>query len=156
MRKRAAANSLSSPDEHLGYWLRFISNHVSHAFSRELRSLEVTVAEWMVLRTMYGSSLSSPSVLAETMGLSRGAVSRLVDRLVRKKLITRTPSTNDRRCQTIALTAAGTRIVPKMTAIAEQTERNFFSHISAAERTHLISRMRAISHKHGLKRVPME
>ena len=156
MRRPAAPESLSSPEDHVGYWLRFISNHASHAFSRNLLTLGVTVAEWMVLRTLYGSALDSPSVLAETMGLSRGAISRLVDRLVRKKLVTRTVSADDRRCQTIALTAAGVHLVPKMTRLAEQNERTFFSLMSEKERVRLIGRMRAISRKHGLKQIPME
>ncbi len=35
---------------HLGYWLRYVSNHASHAFARKLDGRDVTVAEWVVMR----------------------------------------------------------------------------------------------------------
>ena len=44
---------LSSLESHLGYWLRYVSNHVSHAFSLKLAARGVTVAEWVVLRELY-------------------------------------------------------------------------------------------------------
>jgi hypothetical protein len=47
MARRTEPSSLES---HLGYWLRYVSNHVSHAFALKLAALEVTAAEWVVLR----------------------------------------------------------------------------------------------------------
>ena len=84
---------------HIGYRLRAISNAVSHSFARKLITSEVTVAEWVILREMYDKSEAiSSSMIAELTGLTRGAVSKLVDRLVHKNLIIRTESTADRRC----------------------------------------------------------
>ena len=59
---------------HLGYWLRQVSNHVSHAFARKLEAEGVTVAEWTMLRELYGGHALGPSRLAERMGLTRGAI----------------------------------------------------------------------------------
>ena len=42
MSRTLRASDLTS---HLGYWLRHVSNHVSHAFARKLESRDVTVAE---------------------------------------------------------------------------------------------------------------
>ena len=68
--------------DHLGYWLRFVSNHVSHAFAQKLAGQGVTVAEWALMRVLYESGAAAPSTLATTMGLTRGAVTKLADRLV--------------------------------------------------------------------------
>ncbi|MFM9972863.1 MAG: MarR family winged helix-turn-helix transcriptional regulator [Burkholderiales bacterium] len=156
MPKPAAAKLLSSPDEHLGYWLRFISIHTSHVFSLKLESLGVTVAEWMVLRTLYGSNLTSPSALADAMGRSRGAISRLVERLVNKKLIKRVALREDRRGQSITLTRSGVNIVPKLNRLAEGNEERFFSHFKPKERQQLIHRLKQIAKSHNLKEVPLE
>jgi hypothetical protein len=43
------ARAASELTAHLGYWLRFVSNHVSLAFARKLESRGVTVADWVVL-----------------------------------------------------------------------------------------------------------
>ena len=64
---------LSSLELHLGYWLRYVSNHVSHAFALKLAAAEVTAAEWVVLRELYDFSESAPSALAERLGMTRGA-----------------------------------------------------------------------------------
>ncbi len=82
---------------HLGYWLRHLSNHVSHAFARKLAGRDVTVAEWTLMRMLYGREPTSPSQLADDMGLTRGAVSKLAERLIRKALLAREPRPDDGR-----------------------------------------------------------
>jgi DNA-binding MarR family transcriptional regulator len=77
---------MSSLDAHLGYWLRFVSNQVSHAFSLRLARRDVTVAEWVVLRELYDAIEVVPSTLAERLGMTRGAISKLADRLAGKGL----------------------------------------------------------------------
>ena len=62
---------LSSLESHLGYWLRHVSNHVSHAFSLKLATVGVTVAEWVVLRELYDGE-SAPSALADRLDITRG------------------------------------------------------------------------------------
>lgn len=100
--KRREASSLKS---HMGYWMRLVSNSVSQSFARRLEASGVTVAEWVVLREMYcGDDTTSPSIVAELTGLSRGAVSKLIERLLGKRLVTRTESEGDRRFQDIRLT----------------------------------------------------
>jgi DNA-binding MarR family transcriptional regulator len=79
-----SAKKVSDLKSHTGFWLRFVSNHVSYRFAQRLETSGVTVAEWVILREMFDSDVTSPSVLAKVTGLTRGAVSKLVDRLLRK------------------------------------------------------------------------
>jgi hypothetical protein len=44
---------VSQLEAHLGYWLRAVSNHVSHAFKMKVETHGVTVAEWVVLRARW-------------------------------------------------------------------------------------------------------
>src|SRR5580698_7927165 len=97
--ERASTASVSDLKKHVGFWLRFVSNHVSHAFARKLLASQVTVAEWVVMREMYGEDETSPGILAERIGMTRGAVSKLIDRLVGKQLVTRQERGGDRRFQ---------------------------------------------------------
>jgi len=98
---------------HIGYWMRRVSNSVSHAFARKLETGGVTVAEWVVLREMYaGDDTTSPSAVAELTGLTRGAVSKLISRLLDKGLVTRRESAKDRRYQDIKLTETAIALVP--------------------------------------------
>jgi len=119
---------------HLGYWLRLVSNHVSHAFARKLATKDVTVAEWALMRVLYGREPTPPSRLADDMGLTRGAVSKLADRLVVKALIAREPSSVDGRAHTLALTGKGTLFVPELAALADQNEAECFAQMPGEDR----------------------
>jgi DNA-binding MarR family transcriptional regulator len=122
---------------HLGYWLRQVSNHVSQAFARRLAAKDVTVAEWAMMRVLYGTQPVAPSQLANAMGMTRGAISKLADRLVSKSLVAREASSTDGRAQSLRLTPRGTRIVPELAALAEQNEAECFAHLSNKDRATL-------------------
>lgn len=141
---------------HLGFWMRLVSNHVSHAFARRLGSAGVTVAEWVVLREMFSNrGTTSPSAVAELTGLTRGAVSKLVERLLRKKLVSRRTAPGDRRWQDIELTAAARTLVPRLARLADANDREFFGVLTAAERRTLDGLLRKTAQRNRLTRVPI-
>ena len=148
--------SVSALKKHVGFWLRFVSNHVSHAFARKLLASGVTVAEWVVMREMFDDEQTSPGVLAERMGMTRGGVSKLVDRLVGKELVARRERSDDRRFQSIALTAAARKLIPHLAALADQNDEEFFHTLTAGERAALIATMKKLVRAHGLQTLPTE
>lgn len=143
-------------ETHLGYWLRFVSNHVSHAFSLKLQACDVTVAEWVVLRELFDIAGIQPSTLADRLGMTRGAISRLADRLIAKEMIARTASTGDRRQQTLSLTDDGRTLVPKLAELADRNDAEFFGHLEPAERAALEKTLKEIVRRHDLKTIPTE
>ncbi len=145
----------SNLDAHLGYWLRFVSNHVSHAFSRRLLAGGTTVAEWVMLREVFEHESVVPSVLADRLGMSRGAVSKLADRLREKGLIKRTPDARDRRSHRLALTTAGEELVPELAKLADENDEEFFGHLEEADRKTLERIMKEIVRRHELRAVPI-
>jgi MarR family transcriptional regulator, lower aerobic nicotinate degradation pathway regulator len=120
--------------DHLGYWLRHVSNHVSHAFARKLAAKDVTVAEWALMRVLYGKEPMAPNRLADAMGLTRGAITKLADRLIAKSMLVRAANPDDGRGQTLALTARGARFVPELATLADRNEMECFAHLSERER----------------------
>ena len=155
-RNDASPPAVSDLKKHTGFWLRFVSNHVSHAFARKLLASGVTAAEWVVMREMFDDEETSPGVLAERIGMTRGGVSKLVDRLVSKKLTTRRERSDDRRFQSIVLTAAGRRLIPQLAALADQNDEEFFHPLSTGERAALIAMMKKLAQAHGLQTLPIE
>jgi DNA-binding MarR family transcriptional regulator len=155
-RANQAVKNISELKSHTGFWLRFVSNHVSHAFARRLLDQGVTVAEWVVLREMYDKSEISPSELADQTGMTRGAVSKLIDRLVAKKLVTRQDRRDDRRFQDVGLTSSARKLVPALTAIADRNDEEFFQPLRASERGALVSILKKLVRSHGLHTFPTE
>ena len=153
-RKKIGASQLTS---HIGFWMRRVSNHVSHAFARKLDAAGVTVAEWVVLREMYGGDdTTSPSVVATLTGLSRGAVSKLITRLLAKGLVTRTESGGDRRYQDIRLTPAALALVPSLAKLADRNDDEVFGVLSASERRTLRELLKKTAARHNLTQMPVE
>jgi DNA-binding MarR family transcriptional regulator len=126
-------SSVSTMESHLGYWLRLVSNSVSHGFAQKVAGQGVTVAEWVLLRELFEHQSAAPSMLAERLGLSRGAVSKLVDRLAAKQLATKKRGAGDARYQDVAITDAGRALVPRLAALADANDAEFFGHLAAEE-----------------------
>lgn len=153
-KQRPRASDLKS---HLGYHLRVVSNAVSHSFARKLATNEVTVAEWVILREMYsGDETTSPSRVAELTGLTRGAVSKLIERLLHKGLVGRSESSEDRRYQDIKLTVKAIKLVPLLASIADENDESFFSALSEAERKALMGTLSKLAEIHRLNANPIE
>lgn len=149
-------SSISNLEAHLGYWLRFVSNHVSHAFRLKVESHGVTVAEWVVLRQLLDMDETHPSRLAEQLGMTRGAISKLVERLLAKGLAIRRAETDDRRFQTVRLSATGRRLVPILAALADENDAEFFGHLTAEQLSALTAALREIILRRNLKSIPVD
>lgn len=148
---------LNDLDAHIGFWMRRVSNHVSHSFARKLEESGVTVAEWVVLREMYrNNKTTSPGVIANLTGLTRGAISKLVSRLLEKGLVSREEASLDRRYQDIELTKKAKDLVPKLVRLADENDAQFFADLSATERKQLKEILIKLVDIHQLKTLPIE
>lgn len=151
-----ATPDVSELSAHLGYWLRYVSNHVSQAFAAKVAGKDVTVAEWVMLRALYGEEPMPPSRLAAEMGMTRGAITKLADRLIAKSLLVRSANPDDGRAQTLALTATGAELVPELAALADENDAEFFGHLSSADRATLERLLKDMVERGRMLAVPTE
>ena len=153
MQRKHAVSDLES---HLGYWLRKVSNHVSYRFKAKVEQRGVTVAEWVILRALFHSEGARPSVLAQRLDLTRGAVSKLADRLIDKRLLTCHTDAQDGRAQRLALTPAGRKLVPILARLADQNDAEAHGHLSKRDRGALLRILEEFVAHHGLKGSPID
>uniref|UniRef100_A0A7C6EAG5 MarR family transcriptional regulator n=1 Tax=candidate division WOR-3 bacterium TaxID=2052148 RepID=A0A7C6EAG5_UNCW3 len=85
--------------------------------SVEALGQEFSFSQAMILQTLLGQKIMQMKDLARYLGLSKANATGLVDRLVKKGLIERTHSADDRRAVIIKLTPAGIRTATKLAAI---------------------------------------
>lgn len=159
MRKTKLVNEsspVSSLEAHVGYWLRLVSNHVSHAFKLKVEAHGVTVAEWVVLRGLFDVEAVSPSQLASTLGMTRGTISKLVDRLVAKGFVKCSVGKEDKRFQSLALSPSGRKLVPELAALADANDAEFFADLGDEQRAALVTLMKRLVGRHGWDSVPVD
>jgi DNA-binding MarR family transcriptional regulator len=148
----------SSPEleRHLGYWLRQASNHVSGEFKRALQSKQVSVAEWVVLCLMHERPGIRPSELAAALALTRGAVSKVIDKLEAKNWITGVTGPDDSRVRVLSLTPKGRRIFPQLRQIADRNDEAFFTVLQSGERAVLQRLLAKLIERHEIEAAPIE
>jgi DNA-binding MarR family transcriptional regulator len=154
--KAARLDPPSELESHLGYWLRFVSNHVSSAFRTKVEGAGVSLSEWVVLRLLYGGERRAAGSIAEAIGMTKGAVSKVVARLEQRRLVERTVVEEDRRQQGLALTAKGRALVPELARLADENDAEFFGHLSRQARLELLELLRELVRHHRLQVVPVD
>lgn len=136
---------MESPKSPLASLLRLAAGKLAVAEAAAHRAHGVTAAEAVLLRELHAAGAVAPSVLADRLGMTRGAVTKLVDRLKAKQYLVRAKGRGDGRMQTIALTGAGAKLVPELDAVAAGVERAVFGKLDAAGRAGLAKGLRKVA-----------
>jgi DNA-binding MarR family transcriptional regulator len=145
----------SNLDSHLGYWLRMVSNSVTGTFACKLKAHDINIAEWVILQHLYEAGAGVPNEIAMRMNMTRGGVSKLVDKLTSRQLLQRTIDKDDRRYQSLILSAKGRALVPKLAALADKNDAEFFGHLKANERMALQNTLKTIASRRNLTSAPI-
>jgi len=103
-RKPVALGDLS---ESLGYRIRRAQLWVFKEISRKLASLEISPAQLSVLTVIDANPGVNQLTVAEVLSIERAGLGRLVDHLEKRRLVTRTASSINRRYYVLYSTDAG-------------------------------------------------
>ena len=129
----------SNLHDHLGHWLRKLSNSVSGSFADRLGRHNVSVPQWVVLRVLFDHDSLPLKEIVTRVEVDQGSLSRMVDRLIDRGWVSRHTDTADRRAIAVSLTPDGRKLVPKLAAEADHNDESFFSSLSRTERDRLLA-----------------
>ena len=155
MKPSPPPSAVSALDAHLGFWMRFVSNQVSAEFARTVEARGVSVSDWVALRALYDRTETTHASLVAALGMTKGAVSKVVSRLQDKGLVTRAAHAADARAQVLALTRAGRALVPALARDADANDDRFFGHLSARQRRELMATLQEMVRLHQLEQIPV-
>ena len=99
----------------------------------KLAALEVTAAQFAVIKTVLKGSAQSACELCKLMDYDRGAMSRMIDRLESKGLVRRVPMSHTRRSVALEVTAAGKAAFPSMEECLERVVNRLLKGITKAQ-----------------------
>ena len=146
----------SELETHIGYWLRFVSNHVSHAFQAKVEVRGVTVAEWVVLRTL----LRTGAVAPMRSGRRDRADARCRFQTCRPTLRETTRRSHVRDKRIVATNRSGSRRREngscRLSRLADENDREFVGHLATARCAELVLLLQDCVRHHGWKDLPVE
>src|SRR5690606_28009310 len=91
-------------------------------------NFDLTVDQWIVLKNLHENPELTNKEVAELCGKDQPTLTRIVDLLIKKKLVERIPHTQDRRALTLQITKDGEQkieeIAPKVTEFRMQAWQN--------------------------------
>jgi DNA-binding MarR family transcriptional regulator len=136
--RRLAAREHGDPaKEGLGRLLLRTVREMRRTFDRSLEGLGITGPQAEILFRCAQSGGLTPKELAQLLITDNAGVTRLVDRLEAKGLVTRTASAHDGRSVTLRLTPAGRMLVPRVRRVAEAQKHRIFEGLTIADEQHL-------------------
>lgn len=105
---------------------RRVKQYAQSAFSEH--NFDLTVDQWIVLKNLHENPELTNKEVAELCGKDQPTLTRIVDLLIKKKLVERIPHTQDRRALTLQITKDGEQkieeIAPKVTEFRMQAWQN--------------------------------
>jgi DNA-binding MarR family transcriptional regulator len=147
---------VSELDKHLGYLLRRVSNAVSAEFAGALQAKQTSVAEWVLMRNLYDRDNAAPADLAKSLTMTRGAISKIIDKLEAKGWIRSKVNPEDHRGLCLTLTALGRRTVPELARIADSNDESFFGCLDNSESATLRRLLGKIAMYREMRDVPVD
>ena len=110
-------------EDYLPALLAQASHLISGEFHRVVTAKGFSVSEWRVLASLDGHDPMSIGALARSCIMKQPTVTRVLDRMEARGFIRRVAHESDRRVTLIAITAAGSRQVASLIALALEHER---------------------------------
>lgn len=122
-------------DEIFFYTLeKSIKVYRKYAQSQILKNnFEITIDQWLVLKTLQENKDLSQNQIAELVFKDFASVTRIIELLVKKKLIHRKIDSNDRRKFNLEITKEGNEIIEKIFPIVLNNRKKALTDISINE-----------------------
>ncbi|MHB1610088.1 MAG: MarR family winged helix-turn-helix transcriptional regulator [Sulfobacillus sp.] len=121
-----------------------IMRYLDAEATRELIGLEVTPSQMNALVSLYGADDLPMGELAELLGLTESAATRLVDRLINMNLVRRGRDDTDRRIVRVRLSSYGTQLAELVLARRQEQFTRFAARMKSSERSKLIEGLSAL------------
>ena len=135
-------------DTYLAALLAQASHLISSEFHEVVREHGLSVSEWRVLASLAGGKPISIGRLAQLAVLKQPTVTRLLDRMQARGQVERLGHDGDRRVTLVRITAAGSRTVAKLIALAREHEQRVLEPFGLARAEDLKTTLRRIIELH--------
>lgn len=119
--------------ESIPYLLASAGIRTGLAFTKELKPYALSLNEWRVCATLRHQPLQRIGEVAHHTSIDASTLSRLIDAMIRRKLLVRERDSADARARALYLTPKGEALVDQVIPLAQMYERVALAGISAEQ-----------------------
>lgn len=115
--------------------LALVCNSINEQLNKVLKTYDVSLEQFNVLRILRGQKGNAVAMkdINERMVSKMSNTTRLVDKLVNKRFVTRSICPDNRRKMEILITELGASQLQQMDMVVEQTQNNILEEVSDNE-----------------------
>ncbi|MCA0986503.1 MarR family winged helix-turn-helix transcriptional regulator [Guptibacillus algicola] len=117
----------------IGYQIQQISHLVKQLQNERLVQEGLSISHMNVMFVLYEENRVNQSHIQNNLGIKASSLSKLVDILIQKGLVTRESLDGDARSKIICLTALGKEKKSQLYQIRDELEKQLTEHLSEAE-----------------------
>lgn len=128
----------------IGYRLSRLSKLVQSRVEDRLLALGISRMQWCVLASIGLEGIETPSDLADYIGTTRQATSRLLVQMRKSKLVVQAFDENDGRSRKLRLSDAGEKLLYKCLPIIEENQMHFFGKLGKTSFTNFEKTVQAL------------
>ncbi|MDP4238495.1 MAG: MarR family transcriptional regulator [Bacteroidota bacterium] len=112
-----------------------ISSAINRTFLRAfaVEGIDITTEQWSVMACLWKEDKVTQQVLCDLTSKDKPSMTRLIDKLEKRNLVTRVSDHFDRRTNLIHLTNAGSALQQKATEIVQQVASKTLNNITEEE-----------------------
>ena len=137
--------------EHLYGLLKFLLHGHGGEYVRAVGELELSLTQLRALHVLvYNEDQLSLKELTDRLGLSLPTVSRSIDGLVQRGLVTRAEDAEDRRMKQVRATAEAPELLERLTELRLAGIESFVATLSARERSKLAAGLAPLAERHEI------
>ena len=119
--------------EHITSCMFQLKQRLAYATRQTDQQFGLVPVHWYVLSLLHRGAIETMGDVAAKLGVSKGAATQILDVLVAKQLVQRTPDQHDRRVVRLQLTAQSQQITDHFQQYMAETVADLFAVLSDAE-----------------------
>src|ERR1700754_2519879 len=129
-----------------GHLIRRLQQISLALFMDETKEFDITPVQYSALVAIEINPGIDQTAVCNLIAIDRTTVGDVVGRLERKKLIKRTPGSEDRRTKLLFITPAGRKLIGEIEPFVESTQTRILEPLTMSERTALMRMLKKLVH----------
>ena len=144
--------SLADPFAKPGHLIRRLQQYAVLMFHEETAGFDLTPTQYVTLQVVEHRPGIDQITLSEMTAIDRSMTARIVDALARRRLLDKRPAANDKRANSLFITAKARRLLAAIEASVDRSQARILAPLSPAQRRQFMRMVRTLLDGHAKQR----